>query len=72
MDLSSLCPGSVHMRLRRLSGAALFQILFWGKACKGAVGAVMVVEVLKAVEDGIKGFDGFGEIVSLLALQLLL
>src|SRR5258707_1352072 len=67
--MSSDCPGSAHMRLRGVLGSAFVEILFWGQAGKCSVRTVMVVEMLEAVEDGVEGFDGLGEIVGFVERQ---
>ena len=55
--LSSPCPRSVHMRRRGLIGSASFEVTGRGLSGKSAVGSVVVVEMLEAVEDGIEGLD---------------
>jgi hypothetical protein len=49
-------------------GSAFVEILFWGEAGKGAVGAMMIVEVLEAIEDGVEGLDSLWEIVGFVEL----
>ena len=51
-----------------LAGLAFGEVGGWGEAGKGSVWPMVVVEVLEAVEDGVEGFEGGGQVIGLVEL----
>src|SRR6188474_706717 len=64
----SPCLGSAHMGRGDLAGLAFGEVGGWGEAGKGSVWPMVVVEVLEAVEDGVEGFEGGGQVIGLVEL----